>query len=180
MPLAMQGPAAVALKLLTDATCTEEQIDAVALLALSMQKRFDARPDKSSILLPVATPTNNHRAVWLGGGGVGKTRTLNMVVQPLAETFFGPGGYCATAQSNQAAQNLGSKGRTLYSANGLLQNDSLQTARLRLNPQTQKKDGSPRQQPGRRRHRRARSRTRRPPPRGRPAQDLRSMSAPQS
>ena len=38
LPLAMQGPAAVALKLLTDATCTEEQIDAVALLALSMQK----------------------------------------------------------------------------------------------------------------------------------------------
>ena len=74
LPLAMQGLAAVALKLLTDATCTEEQIDAVALLALSMQKRFDARPDKSSILLPVATRTNNHRAVWLGGGGVGKIR----------------------------------------------------------------------------------------------------------
>ena len=139
LPLAMQGPATVALNLLTDATSTEEQIDAVALLALSMQKRFGARPDKSSILLPVATPTNNHRAVWLGGGGVGKTRTLNMVVQPLAETFFGPGGYCATAQSNQAAQNLGSKGRTLHSANGLLLSDSLQTARLRLNPQTQKK-----------------------------------------
>ena len=57
MSLAMQGRAAVALKLLTDAPSTEEQIDAVALLALSMQKRFDARPDKSSILLPVATPT---------------------------------------------------------------------------------------------------------------------------
>ena len=34
---------------------------------------------------------------------------------------------------------MGSKGRTLHSANGLLQSDSLQTARLRLNPQTQKK-----------------------------------------
>lgn len=139
MPLAMQGPAAVALKLLTDASCTEEQIDAVALLALSMQKRFDERPDKSSILLPVATPANNHRALWLGGGGVGKTRTLCMVVQPLAETFFGPDGYSATAQSNHAAQNLGSKGRTLHSANGLLFTDSMQTARLRLTPQTQKK-----------------------------------------
>ena len=39
LPLAMQGAAAVAWKLLTDATCTEEQIDAVALLALSKQKR---------------------------------------------------------------------------------------------------------------------------------------------
>ena len=33
LPLAMQGPAAVAWKLLTDATCMEEQIDAVACLA---------------------------------------------------------------------------------------------------------------------------------------------------
>ena len=135
----MQGPAAVALHLLKENQCTEEQIDAVALLAFSMQKRFDARPNKQSILLPVATAANNHRALWLGGGGVGKTRTLIKVVQPLAETFFGPDGYGAAAQSNHAAQNLGSKGRTLHSANGLLQSDSLQTARLRLNPQTQKK-----------------------------------------
>ena len=139
LPLAMQGPGAVALKLLTDAECTEEQIDAVSLLALSLQKRFDARPDKSKVRLPVATTANNHRAVWLGGGGVGKTRTLSKVVQPLAETYFGDSGYCAAAQSNQAAQNLGSRGRTLHAANGLLFRDSLQTARLRLNPQTQKK-----------------------------------------
>ena len=127
MPEAMQGPAAVAWKLLTEAECTEEQIDAVALLALSMQKRFDARPDKKSLRLPVATFANNHRAVWLGGTGVGKTRTLSMVVQPLAETFFGPDGYSATAHSVHAARNLGPKGRTLYSANGLLMNDSLRT-----------------------------------------------------
>ena len=50
----------------------------------------------------------------LGGGGVGKTRTLGMVVHPLAETYFGPDGYSATAQSNHAAQNLGSRGRTLH------------------------------------------------------------------
>ena len=60
----------VAWKLLQDASCTEEQIDAVALLALSLQKRFDARPDKKTHLCPVAIPDNNHRAVWLGGGGV--------------------------------------------------------------------------------------------------------------
>ena len=126
LPLAMQGPAAVAWKLLTDADCTEEQIDAVALLALARQRRFDARPDKSGVLLPVATAVNNHRAVWLGGGGVGKTYTLLHVVQPLAETFFGPEGYSATAQSNHAAQNLGNRGRTLHSANGLLMTDSLQ------------------------------------------------------
>ena len=127
LPLAMQEPAAVARKLLTDANCTEEQIDAVALLALSLQKRFDTRPDKSSVRLPVATTANNHRTVWLGGGGVGKTRTLGMVVQPLAQTYFGPDGYSATAQSNHAAQNLGLRGSTLHSANGLLMTDSLQT-----------------------------------------------------
>ena len=88
LPLAMQGPAAVAQKLLTDAACTEEQIDAVALLALSMQKRFEARPDKTSPRLPVATLDNNHRAVWLGGGGVGKTHTLCKVVEPLAGTWL--------------------------------------------------------------------------------------------
>ena len=139
LSLANQGPAAVARKLLEDAQCTEEQIDAVALMALSMQKRFEMRADKSSILLPVATSTNNHRALWLGGGGVGKTFTLTRVAQPLAETFFGPDGYCATAHANHAAQNLGSKGRTLHSANGLLMTDSLKTARLELKPQTQKK-----------------------------------------
>ena len=107
LSLANQGPAAVALKLLTDADCTEEQIDAVALMALPMQNRFEARPDKSTILLPVAASSNNHRSLWLGGGGVGKTFTLNNVVQPLAETYFGPDGYCATAHANHAAQNFG-------------------------------------------------------------------------
>ena len=138
LSLANQGPAAVALKLLTDAACTEEQIDAVALMALSMQHCFEARPDKSTIRLPVATSNNNHRSLWLGASGVGKTFTLNSVVQPLAETYFGPDGYCATAHANHAAQNLGPKGRTLYSANGLLMTDSLQTVRLKLGPRTQK------------------------------------------
>ena len=91
-PLAMQGPAAVAWKLAQDAKCTEEQIDAVALVALSMQKRLDSRPDKTTHLLPVATAGGNHRAAWLGGGGVGKTHTLSKVIEPMAVTYFGEGG----------------------------------------------------------------------------------------
>ena len=102
---------------LSDASCTEEQIDAVALLALSLQKRFDAGPDKTTHFLPVATAENNHRAVWLGGGGVGKTHTLTHVVEPLAVTYFRESGYATTAQSNAAAQNLGPRGRTLHAAN---------------------------------------------------------------
>ena len=87
----------------------------------------------------LARPTGNHRAVWLGGGGVGKTRTLKLVVEPLATTFFGNDGYLATAQSNHAAHNLGPRGRTIHAANGLLALDSLQTAKLRLNSASQKK-----------------------------------------
>ena len=48
LPVALQGPAAAAWQLVSDASCTEEQIDAVALLALSLQKRFDAGPRTSS------------------------------------------------------------------------------------------------------------------------------------
>ena len=120
LPLALQGPAAAAWQLVSDASCTEEQIDAVALLALSLQKRFDARPDKTTHFLPVATAENNHRAVWLGGGGVGKTYTLTQVVEPLAVTYFGESGYAAAAQSNHAVQHLGPRGRTLHAATGLL------------------------------------------------------------
>ena len=103
LPLAMQGPGKAAWKLVTDAECTGEQTDAVALLALSMEKRFVSRTDKTTHRLPVATAQNNHRVVWLGGGGVGKTRTLCKVVEPLALTYYGPHGYLAEAQSNYAA-----------------------------------------------------------------------------
>ena len=56
---------------------------------------------------------------------------------PLAETYFGPPGSSASAQSSHTAQNLGTCGRTLHAANGLLMADSLQAGRLRLSPRTQ-------------------------------------------
>ena len=130
LSLAMQGPGAAAWELVTSAKCTDEQVDAVALLAQSMQRRFEARTDKTTHRLPVATAEHNHRAVWLGGGGVGKTRTLRMVVEPLAVTYFGEAGYLATAQASHAAQNLGPRGRTIHAVTGLLAHDSLQIAKL--------------------------------------------------
>ena len=111
----------------------------MALLALTFQKRFGTGPDKTTPALPVATPENNHRDVWLGGGGVGNTHTLAHVVEPLAVAYFGESGYAAVAQSNHAAQNLGPRGRTLHGANGLHMTDSVQTTRLRLDAQTQTK-----------------------------------------
>ncbi len=137
-PLATQGPAAVAWKLVTEAQCAEEQIDAMASFALSLQKRFDHRPNKTPHVLPVASATGNHRAAWLGGGGVGKTRTLSTVVEPMAVAYFGEQSYLAKAQSNRAAQNLGPRGRTIHASSGLLMSDSLQTARLRLTAQAQR------------------------------------------
>jgi len=139
MPDALLGPKHVALKLLKKAGATEEQTDAVSLYALSLQRRFDSRVDKSSVRLPVATATGNHEAAWLGGGGVGKTRTLRHVVEPLAVTYFGPHGYLPTAQANHAAQQLGPRGRTIHSVNGLLATSSLVTARLALNDASRKK-----------------------------------------
>ena len=139
MPDALLGPGHVALKLLEKAGATEEQANAVSLYALSLQRRFDCRVDKSSVRLPVATATGNHEAAWLGGGGVGKTWTLRHVVEPLAVTYFGPHGYLATAQANHAAQQLGPRGRTIHSVNGLVATSSLVTARLALNDASRKK-----------------------------------------
>jgi len=142
LPLAQQGPAAVARRLLEDARCTEEQITAVAGLARDLEIAWETRANKESHMFTgtdLAKAAGNHRAVWLGGGGVGKTRTLKLVVEPLAITFFGRGGYLATAQSNHAAHNLGPRGRTIHAANGLLAMDSMQTAKLRLNSTSQKK-----------------------------------------
>ena len=139
MPDALLGPGHVAWKLLNEAGATEERTDAVSLYALSLQRRFNSRLDKSSVRLPVATATGNHEAAWLGGGGVGKTRTLRHVVEPLAVTYFGPDGYLPTAQANHAAKQLGPRGRTIHSANGLLATSSLVTARLALNDAARKK-----------------------------------------
>ena len=56
LALALQGPAAVAWALIEEAGNTEEQIDAVALLTLSLQKWFETRPDKNSPLYYCLSP----------------------------------------------------------------------------------------------------------------------------
>ena len=131
--LLMEGPGAVAWHLLGKAACTEEQKDAVALLAWSMQKKFLRRPDMASHLISLKDKDDMHRAIWLGGGGVGKTHTLKHVVCPLILTFFGPNAYLVECLSNAAARHHGKYGRTIHSANGMLAFDSLRTPDLHLN-----------------------------------------------
>ena len=53
-----------------------------------MQLAFDAREDKTSLLLPCAASLVH--MMCLGGGGCGKTLMLTTVLFPLLETFFGP------------------------------------------------------------------------------------------
>ena len=143
LPLVLQGPGAVAWHLVENAGCTEEQRDAVALLAADMEDAWRSLPEPPDLqkqpLLPLCAASPVHRALWLGGGGVGKTHTLRHVVEPLAVSFYGPQGYLPTAQANHACQNLGPRGRTLHNANGLMALSSLQTARLRLSPADEKK-----------------------------------------
>ena len=125
------------------ARCAEEQVDAVALLAVDMEEAWRALPEQPDLqrqpLLPLCGAARVHRALWFGGGGGGETHTLRNVVEPLAVTYYGPQGYLPTAQSNHACQNLGPRGRTLHNVNGLLAVSSLQTARLRLDPAVEKK-----------------------------------------
>ena len=72
------------------AGCTEEQIDAVALLAVNMEDTWRSLPEPPDLqkqpLSPLCAAKRVHRVLWLGGGGVGKTRTLRLVVGPLAVT----------------------------------------------------------------------------------------------
>ena len=83
--LLMQGPAQFAKQLVIHADSSVEQADAVTFPALAMQQRSDARTigeRQHGQLLSLVSKAHNHPAIWLGGGGVGKTRTLELVVQP--------------------------------------------------------------------------------------------------
>ena len=148
--LALQGPGVYVWDLVVKASCTEAQIDAVALVALSLQEKFNRREDLSSPRLPVASSSGNHRALWLGGGGVGKTRTLRRVIEPLATTYFGDEGYLATAQSNLGARNLGPRGRTMHVASGMIAVGSMRTRDFATQRTKQQEDAALEGKPRRR------------------------------
>ena len=74
---------------LKDANWTEEQMDAVSLPAWSLQRRLETPPDKSTVRLPVATPTNNHRAFWFGAAESGSLERFKMSPNPLLRRTSG-------------------------------------------------------------------------------------------
>ncbi len=129
MPLPLQGPSAYAWALLTRATCSEEQIDATALLAMALQKQFDNRADRAAHLLPTVSLDHAARTVLLGGGGCGKTYLINAVMRPLIQCFYGENSYLAQCASNAGARLL--SGQTVHTSSGISPTSSLTVAGLR-------------------------------------------------
>jgi hypothetical protein len=67
--------------------------------------------------------------LFVGGGGCGKSRVINLVLTPLCKTYYGSKGLMKEAQSNKAARGIG--GITVHAANKLLGSSSLISVHLR-------------------------------------------------
>ena len=65
IPLAMQGPGRCAWHLVTEAHCTEERTDAVALLALELQEKF-ADPLVADMLAANSVTRKAHDTLHIG------------------------------------------------------------------------------------------------------------------
>ena len=90
VPDAVRGPARVACQLLTENTCTGDQKAALALLSLRLQRNIGKRPDKTTHIRPTCEASGNQRAVWLGGGGVGKRAHLLRWCTPFSRNLRRP------------------------------------------------------------------------------------------
>ena len=139
LALLQRGPAAYAKCLLEQAKCSDEQIDFVALIAATLQRRFEkwraslqdnGAGEHTTPKLPSDVLGDTCSILLLGGGGCGKSYVLMKVVRPLIEAFFGPRGFLAQCQSNAGARLI--NGRTIHSTLGLRPSNSLQCAALRL------------------------------------------------
>ena len=101
----------------------------------ALDKAFAKRPDASKpwlhpaeVLMTILTD---------GGGGCGKTTLAVEILLPLLEAYFHPEGVLRRAPSNKPARLIG--GRTMHSGQGLTPENSMRTASLALNAQSQQK-----------------------------------------
>ena len=113
----------------------EEQLQCTALFVSALDKGFQSRKDRAKpwlhpaqVLMTILTD---------GGGGCGKTTLAVEVILPLLETYFRPEGVLRRAPSNKPARLI--SGRTMHSGTGLTPDNSLRTAALALNAQSQHK-----------------------------------------
>ena len=139
LPLRFQGPGAVAWELSNQASLNEEQRDVVALVAVQLQRMWDSIGSESlpSTYLNSSWSGENLSLLLLGGGGCGKTYTILKVIKPLAEMFFGDGGFAGQCPSNAGARLF--HGRTVHAALGLSATSSLKVQNLVLQGKTKTK-----------------------------------------
>ena len=146
LPTALQGPAAVArrlIKKLQDERSTpkkpyrvnKEQLECTALFVEALEKAFEKRPNPAEQWLHPAEVLMT--IITDGGGGCGKTTLATEVILPLLETYYHPEGVLRRAPSNKPARLI--DGRTMHSGQGLTPENSMRTAALALNAQSQQK-----------------------------------------
>ena len=106
-----------------------------ALFVAALDKAFAKRPHASKpwlhpaeVLMTILTD---------GGGGCGKTTLAVEIILPLLEAYYHPEGVLRRAPSNKPARLIG--GRTMHSGQGMTPENSMRTAALALNAQSQQK-----------------------------------------
>ena len=130
-----EGPAAVAARLVENASLNDDQKRPVALIARAMQDEWNnTLPDP---LTNKRTLPSTHKVVRLllvGGGGCGKTRIIQKVLTLLFRAFYK--NVVKVAPSNKAARLI--KGKTMHTASKLVGGGSLKMSALRVNEERRK------------------------------------------
>ena len=112
-----------------------EQLECAALFVAALDTAFEKRPEASK---PWLHPADVLMTILTdGGGGCGKTTLAVEVILPLLEAYYHPEGVLRRAPSNKPARLIG--GRTMHSGQGLTPDNSMRTASLALNAQSQQK-----------------------------------------
>ena len=135
-------PTVLAKQLCDAATLNRDQRRPVALIALEMERAWQAERQRRAALSPNelddvqmhrwTIPLSGRlcRMLIYGSGGCGKTRLINMVLSPLFKRYFGPRGLVTTAFSNKAARLV--NGKTSHALAKLRGTKSLAMPHLRL------------------------------------------------
>ena len=135
VPLAWQGPARYAQRLMHKFPFNEEQINLIALLVLPLEKAWQNRHQKETYQLPHGLGLS--RVLLVGGGGCGRTTIVLKVMKPLLLVYFGHNGVQLAAPSNKAARLI--EGKTVHNLVGLKKGDSLKTYDLNLSRHKERK-----------------------------------------
>ena len=136
------SPAAFAKQLCDAATLNRDQHRPMALIALEMERAWQAERQRRGALLPGerddvemqqwTIPLSGRlcRMLIFGSGGCGKMRLITKVLAPLSKRYFGLRGLVTTAFSNKAARLVNGKtGHTLAKLRGT---NSLAMQHLRI------------------------------------------------